>query len=120
MDPWLSSRLNPDSDYERSINLDASGMSQSDDGECNSFNKKKPSRLCILLSCDIIWYDHAAVQHAIYYFETTNDENMRCKLQTITAADAIVYWNVVKSKRFVLSLRIKKNAIMFNIGTIIS
>ncbi|KAE9523593.1 hypothetical protein AGLY_016145 [Aphis glycines] len=28
-----------------SINLDASGMSQSDDGEYNSFNKKKPSRV---------------------------------------------------------------------------
>lgn len=25
-----------------------------------------------------IWYDHAAVQHTIY-FETTNDKNMRCK-----------------------------------------
>ncbi|CAH1713984.1 uncharacterized protein LOC114119594 isoform X1 [Aphis gossypii] len=61
MDPWFASRLNPemDSDYERSINLDASGMSQSDDGEYNSFNKKKPSRVPMVSDMIITHHDNA-------------------------------------------------------------
>ncbi|VVC44210.1 Hypothetical protein CINCED_3A001387 [Cinara cedri] len=45
MDPWLASRhRNAAPEYERGLNLSASGMSQSEDDECNSFNKKKFSR----------------------------------------------------------------------------
>ncbi|XP_026810672.1 uncharacterized protein LOC113552153 [Rhopalosiphum maidis] len=59
MDPWHSSRLNPDSNYERSINLDASGMNQSDDGECKSFNKKKPSRVSMVSDMIITHHENA-------------------------------------------------------------